>query len=64
MVKYRQIMELVLQEHSYAEITQIAGCSRRDIARVRQIVSEHEITSMSAVTRQQLAQWFPDSRKR
>lgn len=64
MTKYRQIMELVLQGLSYAQIVEIAGCSRRDVARVRQVVSEHEITSMNTVTAEQLAAWFPDGRKR
>lgn len=64
MTKYRQIMELVLQGRSYAQIVEIAGCSRRDVARVRQIVTEHEITTMNTVTTEQLAAWFPDGRKR
>src|SRR5699024_2332890 len=64
MSKYRQIMELVLQGHSYAQIVEIAGCSRRDVARVRQIVAEHEICSMDTITTEQLVGWFPDGRKR
>jgi len=64
MTKYRQIMELVLQGHSYAQIVEIAGCSRRDVARVRQIVAEHEICSMDTITTEQLVGWFPDGRKR
>src|SRR5690625_3871425 len=64
MAKYRQILSLVLQGRSYAEIVEIAGCSRRDIARVRQVVATHQITSGEAVTIEQLAEWFPDGRKR
>jgi len=64
MAKYRQILSLVLQGRSYAEIVEIVGCSRRDIARVRQVVATHQITSGEAVTIEQLAEWFPDGRKR
>ena len=54
MAKYRQIMELVLQGRSYAEIVEMIGCSRRDVARVRQIVAEHDVTSMDMITTEQL----------
>src|SRR5699024_3412128 len=64
MAKYRQIMELVLQGRSYAEIVEMIGCSRRDVARVRQIVAEHDVTSMDMITTEQLVGWFPDGRKR
>lgn len=60
MAKYRQIMELVLQGRSYAEIVEMIGCSRRDVARVRQIVAEHDVTSMDMITTEQLVGWFPD----
>ena len=35
MADYRAIMQQVLDGRSYAEIVQVVGCSRRDVALVR-----------------------------
>lgn len=64
MADYRAIMEMVLAERSYSEIVAAAGCSRRDVSRVKQVVVEHGVLAVSAVTDAQLRQWFPDGRRR
>lgn len=64
MVNYRAIMELVLAGRSYSEIVETAGCSRRDISRVKQVLTRHGVTSAAAVGEAELAEWFPDGRRR
>ncbi|GAA1228458.1 hypothetical protein [Rhodoglobus aureus] len=64
MADYRKILVLVLGGHSYREVVEIAGCSHRDVVRVRQEVQEWGLTSAVAVSDTELAQWFPDGRRR
>jgi hypothetical protein len=62
MADYRKILVLLLEGRSYREVVEIAGCSHRDVARVRQEVQERGLTSAVAVSDTELAQWFPDGR--
>ena len=64
MVNDRVILELVLAGRSYSEIVAVAGCSRRDVSRVRQAVTERGLSSAAAVSDAELAEWFPDGRRR
>ena len=64
MANYRAILELVLEGRSYGEIVDIVGCSRRDVARVKQAVAEHGVLSGAVVSDADLAVWFPDGRRR
>src|SRR5665647_2798789 len=64
MADYRKILVLLLEGRSYREVVEIAGCSHRDVARVRQEVQERGLTSAVAVSDTELAQWFPDGRRR
>ena len=64
MANYRAILELVLAGRSYSEIVEVAGCSRRDVSRVRQALTEHGLSSAVVVSDAELAGWFPDGRRR
>ncbi len=64
MANYRAILELVLAGRGYSEIAAVAACSRRDVARVKQAVTERGLTSAAAVRDADLAEWFPDGRGR
>lgn len=61
---YRAILELVLAGRSYGEIVDVARCSRRDVARVKEVIAEHAVVSASAISDADLAAWFPDGRRR
>ena len=45
MADYRKILGLLLEGRSYREVVEIAGCSHRDVARVRQEVQERGLTA-------------------
>ena len=64
MADYRKILGLLLEGRSYREVVEIAGCSHRDVARVRQEVQDRALTSMVAITDADLATWFPDGRRK
>lgn len=64
MANYRVILELVLAGRSYDEIVVAVGCSRRDVSRVKQVVAQRGAGSASAVSEAELAEWFPDGRRR
>ena len=64
MANYRMIMELVLDGRSYGEIVEIAGCSRRDVSKVKQVIEARGVESASGVSEEDLAAWFPDGRRR
>ena len=64
MADYRNILGLLLEGRSYREVVEIVGCSHRDVARVRQEVQERGVTSAVAVSDAELAQWFPDGRRK
>lgn len=64
MANYRMIMELVLGGRSYGEIVESAGCSRRDVSRVKQVIQARGVTSASGVSDEDLAVWFPDGRRK
>jgi transposase len=60
---YRKILELVLAGRSYSEIVEIAGCSRRDVSRVKKVIDERGVTAATVVSEEELALWFPDGRR-
>ena len=60
MADYRKISGLLLEGRSCREVTEIAGCSHRDVARVRQEVRERGLTSAIEVSDVELGEWFPD----
>lgn len=64
MANYRAIVELVLAGRSYGEIVEVVRCSRRDVARAKQVIVEHAVASAAAVSDADLAAWFPDGRRR
>lgn len=64
MANYRAIVELVLAGRSYGEIVDVARCSRRDVARAKEVIAEHAVVSAAAVGDADLAAWFPDGRRR
>ncbi|MBC7595615.1 MAG: hypothetical protein H7288_17050 [Kineosporiaceae bacterium] len=55
---------LFLEGRGYREVVEIAGCSHRDVARVRQGVQERGLTSAVEITDTELAKRFPDGRRR
>jgi transposase len=64
MADYRKILVLVLEGRSYREVVEIVGCSHRDVARVRQEVHERGLSSAALVSDFELAEWFPDGRRK
>jgi hypothetical protein len=60
---YRRIVDLLLEGRSYREVVEVAGCSHRDVSRVKKMIEERGITSASVVTDEDLADWFPDGRR-
>ena len=64
MADYRKILGLLREGRSYREVVEIAGCSHRDVARVRQEVQDRGLTSAVAITDAELAKWFPDGRRK
>lgn len=61
---YRRIVALLLEGRSYREVVEVAGCSHRDVSRVKRVIEERGVTSASVVTDEDLADWFPDGRRR
>ena len=47
MADFRDIAVLVCEGRSYSYITEVVGCSRRDVSRVQRVVKEHSLTSES-----------------
>jgi len=64
MTDYRRVLALLLEGRSYRDVVEVAGCSHRDVARVKQAVAEHGVESAVAVSDAELAGWFPDGRRR
>lgn len=64
MVDYRRILVLLLEGRSYRDVVEVAGCSHRDVSRVRAAVRAHGVTAASEVSDADLAGWFPDGRRR
>lgn len=62
-VNHRQIMQLLLSGRSWAEIAQVASCSRRDISQVKKVIDAHGVRDVGAVSDEMLAAWFPDGRR-
>lgn len=57
-------MALLLQGRSYRDVVVTAGCSHRDVARAKQAIAKHSITSVEGVSDAEVAGWFPDGRRR
>lgn len=64
MAHYRRILVLLLEGRSYRDVVETAGCSHRDVARVKQAITERGIVSASALSDADLELWFPDGRRR
>ena len=64
MVDDRRILVLLLEGNSYRDVVEMVECSHRDVARVKQAITEHGVTSAEAVSDAELAGWFPDGRRR
>lgn len=47
MADFRDIAVLVCEGRSYSYITEVVGCSRRDVSRVQRVVKDHSLTSES-----------------
>lgn len=65
MVDYQAIMSLVFKGRTYDEITASVGCSRRDVAAVKQKIRSADITadSFASMTGQEIEGLFPDGRR-
>lgn len=63
MANYRKILELVLAGRSYSGIVEVAGCSPRDVSRVKKVIEERGVTAATVVNEENLALWFPDGRR-
>ena len=55
LANYRRILELVIAGRSYSEIVELAGCSRRDVSRVKKAVDERGVTAATVVSDEDLA---------
>jgi hypothetical protein len=64
MTDYRRILVLLLEGRSYRDVVVLAGCSHRDVARVKQAIAEHAVVSADAVSDADLAVWFADGRRK
>ncbi|XBH21711.1 IS21 family transposase [Jonesiaceae bacterium BS-20] len=65
MADYQAIMSLVLKGRTYDEITASVGCSRRDVAAVKQKIGSDSITvdRFASMTGQEIEDLFPDGRR-
>lgn len=63
MVNHRRIVELLLEQRSWTEITLIVSCSRRDVSRVKKAIEAHGVSDAQVVSDEELAGWFPDGRR-
>jgi len=61
---YRRIVALLVEGRSYREVVEMVGCSHRDVSRVKRVIEERGVTSASVVSDEDLAEWFPDGRRR
>lgn len=67
MADYRKIMELILDGRSYATITETLGCSRREIAAAKKMITTRgglTRTLLASMTDAEVGGWFPDGRAR
>ena len=66
MVDHRVVATLLLEGRTYREIETVAGVSHRDISKVRKVLSGRGLTlsSLVAISDEELAGWFPDGRSR
>lgn len=63
MTDYRRIVALLLEGRSYRDVVEVAGCSHRDVSRVRRVIDERGVTAATVVSNEDLAVWFPDGRR-
>lgn len=66
MADYRKIMELLLDQRSYATITEMVGCSRREVAAAKKMITARGVTRtvLVSMTGAEVQAWFPDGRAR
>lgn len=66
MADYRAIMALVLQGRSYREVVQAVGCSHRDVAAARKMITDRGISGqrLAEMSDAELQRLFPDGRAR
>ena len=66
MTDYRRIMELALQQRSFADIVELVGCSRRDVSTVKKTITARGITPglLASMTSADIKALFPDGRQR
>ncbi|NAZ17274.1 IS21 family transposase [Glutamicibacter soli] len=62
---YLRIIQMLLDSHTYAEITASMNCSRRDISTAKKAIETHQITTanIGQISHARLAEIFPDKRK-
>lgn len=66
MADYRKIMELLLDHRSYTSITEIVGCSRREISTAKKMITARSIThaALGSMSDTEVRNLFPDGRVR
>lgn len=66
MADYRKIMDLLLDQRSYATITELVGCSRREVAAAKKVIATRGITRalFQPMTDAEVRGLFPDGRAR
>lgn len=66
MADYRKIMDLLLDQRSYTTITEQLGCSRREVATAKKLITTRGITRarFQAMTDIEVRALFPDGRAR
>lgn len=64
MTDYRRILVLLLEGRSYRDVVEMVGCSHRDVARMKQAITEHAVVSADAVSDVEVVEWFPDGRRK
>ena len=63
---YRRILVLLLQGRSYRSVVEVVGCSHRDVAAARRVMTAHGITAqgLAVMSQTELAGLFPDGRSK
>ena len=64
MADYRKILRLFWGGRGYRELVEIAGCSHRDVARVRHEIQQRGLTLAVAINDAGPAEWFSGGRRK
>ena len=66
MADFRSIMALLLAGRSYRQVVAAVGCSHRDVAAVRKVITDRGITAegLAQMSQEDLRALFPDGRAR